>query len=46
MLAKLVLSYDMELAPEFDGAKFISSIKNMRTTIFGEPLLIKATARR
>ncbi|KAF9017568.1 cytochrome P450 [Hymenopellis radicata] len=42
VIAKLLLAYDMRFAPSFDPQKFKEQISNMRTTIFGYPLLITA----
>jgi len=43
--AKMILTYDMKLAPDFDNAAFVEGIQNMRTTIFRQPLTVVATRR-
>lgn len=44
--AKVLLNYDVKLAPSFDNAKFVEGIQNMRTTIFTVPLVVTATRRQ
>ncbi|KAJ6534585.1 cytochrome P450 [Mycena vulgaris] len=44
-IARLVLAYDLKLAPNFDAKKYRDGILNMRTTLLKEPLLIKAYLR-
>lgn len=43
--AKLLLTYNLSLSPEFDNAKFVAGIDNMRGTVFRYPLLITAEKR-
>ncbi|OCH95943.1 cytochrome P450 [Obba rivulosa] len=43
--AKMLLTYDLYLAPDFDRTKFVDGIKNMRTTIFEYPLNVVAHCR-
>ncbi|KAL0952490.1 hypothetical protein HGRIS_006753 [Hohenbuehelia grisea] len=47
-VARLMLAYDMELAPSpaFDSERFLKGVKNMRTTVFAHPLLVVATRRK
>jgi cytochrome P450 len=45
VVAKMVLGFDMELAPDFDRQKFEDGIQNMRTTLFTRDLMIRATPR-
>ncbi|KAH9934382.1 cytochrome P450 [Fomitopsis serialis] len=45
VVAKLVLAFDMRLAPGFDEEKWLDGCLNMRTTVFKHPLMITATAR-
>ncbi|KAJ6529989.1 cytochrome P450 [Mycena vulgaris] len=44
-IARLVLAYDLKLAPNFDAKKYRDGILNMRTTLLKEPLLITAYLR-
>jgi hypothetical protein len=44
-MARLVLAYDLKLAPNFDAKKYRDGILNMRTTILKERLLVHATLR-
>ncbi|KAH8093149.1 cytochrome P450 [Cristinia sonorae] len=44
--AKMLLTYDLKFAPDFDNAAFVEGIQNMRTTIFRTPLNVVATHRR
>lgn len=43
--AKILLTYDLKLAPSFEEHKFLAGIQNMRTTIFTVPLVVTATRR-
>ncbi|KAI0809176.1 cytochrome P450 [Irpex lacteus] len=45
VLARLVLQFDMELPKGFNKEAWVRGMKNMRTTIFDEPLLVKAVRR-
>ncbi|KAF8894853.1 cytochrome P450 [Infundibulicybe gibba] len=45
VLARVVRTYDMHLAPKFDARKYRDGILNMRTTLLREPLLVSATRR-
>jgi len=45
MVARLVLTFDMELAPGFDNNAFLEGFRNSRTTVFDKPLLVSATRR-
>ncbi|KAF8888690.1 cytochrome P450 [Mucidula mucida] len=46
VVAKSFLVHDMRFAPSSDPQKFKDQISNMRTTIFGYPLLITAKPRK
>ncbi|EMD40439.1 hypothetical protein CERSUDRAFT_91160 [Gelatoporia subvermispora B] len=43
--AKMLLTYDLYLAPDFDSKKFVDGVKNMRTTVFDYPLSVIANRR-
>ncbi|KAF8510476.1 cytochrome P450 [Hysterangium stoloniferum] len=43
--AKLLLEFDITLAPSFRHAYFEENVVNMRTTVFRQPLLVQATSR-
>jgi len=43
--AKLLLKFDITLAPGFRNADFEENVVNMRTTVFRQPLLVQATSR-
>ncbi|KAI0319094.1 cytochrome P450 [Amylostereum chailletii] len=45
VVSRLLLSYDVKFAPDFDGEKFLAGVRNMRTTLFDYPLTIVATPR-
>ncbi|KAH9914219.1 cytochrome P450 [Fomitopsis serialis] len=45
VVAKLVLAFDMRLAPGFDEQAWMDGCLNMRTTLFKHPLMITATPR-
>ncbi|KAF7305557.1 Cytochrome P450 [Mycena chlorophos] len=45
VLARLVLTFDMEFAPGFDPTAFKEGIMNMRTTIIQRPLKMRARRR-
>ncbi|KAJ7712050.1 cytochrome P450 [Mycena metata] len=42
-LARIVLSYNFKLVPNFDAKKYRDGILNMRTTLLKEPLLVRAS---
>ncbi|OCH88959.1 cytochrome P450, partial [Obba rivulosa] len=46
VISKVLLTYDLKYAPEFDPVKFEEGIHNMRTTIFTYPLTVVATRRQ
>jgi hypothetical protein len=46
VVAKMVLSFDMDYHPSFDPKKFWDGVDNMRTTVFNEQLMIRAIPRR
>ncbi|KAJ7149971.1 cytochrome P450 [Mycena filopes] len=44
-LARIVLAFDLEFAPDFDPKRFRDGIQNMRTTLFEVPLKLRARRR-
>ena len=45
VLARLVLTFDMTLPEGFNKEAWERGMKNMRTTVFDEPLLVKGVRR-
>lgn len=45
LAARLVLTYDAELAPSFDPDAFIAGVYNLRSTFFACPLKAKVIRR-
>ena len=41
VLVKMLLRYDLKFTPDFDSAKFLAGVKNMRVTSFGYPLRLR-----
>ncbi|KAI0341085.1 cytochrome P450 [Trametopsis cervina] len=44
-LSRLVLTFDIALAPGFDVDEFYGGLRNMRTTLLDKPLMVKVTRR-
>jgi len=44
VLVKMLLRYDLKFAPDFDCAKFLAGVKNMRVTSFSYPLRLRVTS--
>ncbi|KAJ7650882.1 cytochrome P450 [Roridomyces roridus] len=44
-IARLVLTFDFDLAPNFDCGKFEAGVSIIRTALFKEPLLVSARRR-
>lgn len=45
LAARLVLTYDAEVAPSFDSDAFIAGVYNLRSTFFAYPLKAKLVRR-
>jgi len=45
MLARILLDFDMQFAPGFDPGRFLSSVRNIHTTLFKYPLLVELRDR-
>ena len=44
-LSRLVLTFNMALSEQFDVHAFYADLRNMRTTLFGDRLMLKVTRR-
>ena len=45
MLARILLDFDMQFAPGFVPGRFLSSVRNIHTTLFKYPLLVELRDR-
>lgn len=46
VIAHLLLSFDLKLAPGFDAKAFWDNVDNYRATIIKQPLLVQAVVRQ
>jgi len=45
VISRIVLSFDMTFAPGFNAQAWLKGFRNMRTTFFDKPLLVKSVRR-
>jgi cytochrome P450 len=44
--ARLLRRFDLRLAPDFDGQRFLDGISHVRATIFEQPLRVVISPRK